>query len=178
MSWTIDADHSHLDFAVKHMTIATVRGRFRHFTFDAETNQAGDLVRLTATIDANSIDTNVGARDAHLRSADFFDAEHHPTITFRSTRIVPAADRAWDVEGDLSIRGVTRPVRLAVVLTAAIIDPDGNHRAAAEVTAKINRKDWGLNWNQALELGGMLVGDEVKISAEVEAVRPLAAAAA
>ena len=115
MRWTIDPSHSRIEFSVKHMAIATVRGHFRNFTFDAETNARGELLSLTASIDANSIDTNAEQRDAHLRSPDFLDAANHPTLEFRSTRVTREGVNVYDVEGSLTIRGLARPVRLQVV---------------------------------------------------------------
>jgi polyisoprenoid-binding protein YceI len=178
MRWTVDPSHSRIEFSVKHMAIATVRGHFRNFTFDAETNPRGELVSIAASIDAHSIDTNAEQRDAHLRSPDFLDADNHPTLEFRSTRITRRGANDYDVDGTLTIRGLARPVRLQVLQSDAVRDPWGNQRAAAEVMGKINRKDWGLNWNQALEFGGVLVGDEVKLSIDVQAVAREATAAA
>jgi polyisoprenoid-binding protein YceI len=160
------------------MAIATVRGHFRNFTFDAETNARGELLSLAASIDATSIDTNAEQRDAHLRSPDFLDAANHPTLEFRSTRITRSRANDYDVEGTLTIRGLPRPVQLQVVQSDAVRDPWGNQRVAAEVTGKLSRKDWGLTWNQALEFGGVLVGDEVKFSIDVQAVAREAAAVA
>jgi polyisoprenoid-binding protein YceI len=178
MHWTIDPSHSRIEFSVKHMAIATVRGHFRNFTFDAETNARGELLSLAASIDATSIDTNAEQRDAHLRSPDFLDAANHPTLEFRSTRITRSGAHDYDVEGALTIRGLPRPVQLQVVQSDAVRDPWGNQRVAAEVTGKLSRKDWGLTWNQALEFGGVLVGDEVKFSIDVQAVAREAAAVA
>lgn len=178
MHWTIDPSHSRIEFSVKHMAIATVRGHFRNFTFDAETNARGELLSLAASIDATSIDTNAEQRDAHLRSPDFLDAANHPTLEFRSTRITRSGASDYDVEGTLTIRGLPRPVQLQVVQSDAVRDPWGNQRVAAEVTGKLSRKEWGLTWNQALEFGGVLVGDEVKFSIDVQAVAREAAAVA
>jgi len=178
MHWTIDPSHSRIEFSVKHMAITTVRGHFRSFTFDANTDDAGNLVSLAASIDATSIDTNVEQRDAHLRSADFLDVANHPTVTFRSTRIQRRSADEYDVQGDLTIRGVTKPARFSMTRSPVVRDPWGNQRAGVEGAGKLHRKDWGLNWNQALEFGGVLVGDEVKFTIEVEAVAQKVAAVA
>ena len=178
MQWTIDPAHSQIEFAVKHMAISTVRGRFKRFAFDAQTDDAGDLVAVEATIDAASVDTNVEQRDAHLRSGDFLDAENHPTLVFRSTAIDRADEGEYRVTGDLTIRGTTKPVTFTLSRGQIIRDPYGNTRVAAEGTGKLSRKEWGLNWNQALELGGVLVSDEVRFTIEVQAVAVQGAAIA
>ena len=170
MHWNIDTAHSTVGFAVKHMAISTVRGAFRDFTATAQTDDAGTLLSLSADIRAGSIDTGVAPRDAHLRSADFFWADEHPEITFRSTRVTRMGRDEYEVVGDLSMRGVTRPATLTVVIGDSVRDGDGNARMAAEATGRINRRDWGLNWNQALELGGVLVSEEVKFTIDVQAV--------
>ena len=169
MKWTLDTTHSAAEFAVKHLMISTVKGRFNTFTGSGNTNTDGTLKSAELTIDATSINTNVEARDNHLRSADFFDVAKFPTITFKSTKI---EQKGTDVTitGDLTMHGETKPVTLKGELTAAVTDPWGNQRTALAVTAKINRKDWGLQWNQALEAGGWAVGEDVKLSVEFEAV--------
>ena len=169
MKWNLDTTHSAAEFAVRHLMISTVKGRFSQLAGSGETNPDGTLKAVEMTLDVASIDTNVASRDTHLRSADFFDAGTYPKITFRSTRI---EQRGGDiaVTGDLTIRGVTKPVTLKGEFTAPVKDPWGNERAAIAVSAKLNRKDWGLTWNQLLEAGGVAVGEEVKISVEAEAV--------
>ena len=169
MKWTLDTTHSAAEFAVKHLMISTVKGRFNTFTGNGETNPDGTLKSAELTIDAASLNTNVDARDNHLRSADFFDVAKFPTINFKSTKI---EQKGTDITitGDLTMHGETKPVTLKGELTAAVTDPWGNQRSALAVTAKINRKDWGLHWNQALETGGWAVGEEVKLSVEFEAV--------
>jgi adhesin HecA-like repeat protein len=169
MKWNLDTTHSAAEFAVRHLMISTVRGRFKQFTGAGETNADGTLKSVEVAIDAASIDTNEGKRDEHLRSPDFFDAAGHPSLTFRSTSIdQKGSDIA--ITGDLTIRGMSRPVTLRGEFTAPVTDPWGNARAALAVSAKISRKEWGLTWNQALETGGFVVSDDVKISVEVEAV--------
>lgn len=169
MKWNLDTTHSAAEFAVKHLMISTVKGRFNTFTGTGETNADGTLKSAELSIDVSSINTNVDARDNHLRSPDFFDAAKFPQITFRSTKI---EQKGTDITitGDLTMRGVTKPVTLKGELTAAVTDPWGNQRSALAVSSKINRKDWGLNWNQALEAGGWAVGEDVKLNVEFEAV--------
>jgi polyisoprenoid-binding protein YceI len=177
MKWNLDTTHSAAEFAVKHLMISTVKGRFNTFTGTGETNADGTIKSAELNIDATSINTNVEARDNHLRSADFFDVEKFPTITFKSTKIdQKGADIS--ITGDLTIHGVTKPVTLKGEFTPAVTDPWGNSRSALAVATKINRKDWGLHWNQTLEAGGWAVGEEVKINVEFEAVADKAQAAA
>ena len=169
MKWNIDTSHSAADFAVKHLMISTVRGRFSKFEGAGETNPDGTLKSVQMTLDVASIDTNDAKRDEHLRSPDFFDAGVHPKITFRSTRIEQKGSDV-SITGNLTIRGTTKPVLLLGEFTAPVKDPWGNSRAALAISAKVSRKEWGLVWNQLLEAGGVAVGDEVRISVEVEAV--------
>lgn len=169
MQWNVDTNHAEIEFAVRHLMISTVKGRFRTFDGSGETDIAGKLESVALTIDAASIDTNVSARDAHLRSADFFDVATHPTITFRSTAIEHDGS-AITIRGDLAMKGATKPVVLRGTYAAPSNDPWGNPRAALSVTGTINRKEWGLNWNQVLEAGGVTVGDDVTLRIEVEAV--------
>jgi polyisoprenoid-binding protein YceI len=169
MRWNLDTTHSAAEFAVKHLMISTVKGHFRTFAGTGETNTDGTLKSAELTIDAATISTNVDARDNHLRSADFFDVEKFPQIIFRSTKIEQkGADIT--ITGDLTMHGETKPVTLTGEMTGAVTDPWGNLRSALAVSTKINRKDWGLHYNQALEAGGWVVGEEVKISVEFEAV--------
>lgn len=169
MKWNLDTTHSAAEFAVKHLMISTVKGRFNTFTGTGETGPDGAIKSAELTIDAASLSTNVDARDNHLRSADFFDVEKFPKITFKSTKITQVGTDVT-ITGDLTIRGVTKPVTLKGEVTMPVTDPWGNSRSALAVTTKINRKDWGLLYNQALEAGGWVVGDEVKINVEFEAV--------
>jgi polyisoprenoid-binding protein YceI len=158
--------------------ISTVKGRFGEFTGTVEVDPA-DLTtaRLTVTVNTASLDTRTTDRDNHLRSADFFDVANHPTLTYVSRRVERNGD-SYRVIGDLTIRGVTREVPLAVTLTGQAKDPWGNQKMAFEATARINRTDFGLNWNAALEAGGVLVGEEVKISIDVQLLAAAARAAA
>ena len=169
-TYSIDKAHSEASFQVRHL-LTKVRGRFSDFEGTIDYNES-DPARssVNVTIQAASIDTNERDRDNHLRSADFFDAEKFPTLTFRNQSITGKGDDRFDVAGDLTIRGVTRPVTLAVTFLGKAKDPWGNERIAFEADATINRKDFGLNWNAALETGGFLVGDEVKISLSAQAI--------
>jgi len=171
-TWNLDPAHATVGFAVKHLMISTVRGHFNDISGTVvvdEANLAG--AKIEVTIAAASIDTRVEQRDAHLRSPDFFDAERFPTITFRSTRLERGGAADFRLIGELTIRGVTREVALDVTDEGRGTDPWGGTRAAFSLRGKINRADFGLTWNQALEAGGVLVSDEVKIEAEVQFVR-------
>jgi polyisoprenoid-binding protein YceI len=151
------------------MGISTVRGRFKKFA--VEVDEANNTLRaLNVSVDAASIDTGEAQRDQHLRSGDFLDVEHHPEIRFRSTSVAARGQGRYAVSGDLTIRGQTHPVTFEVETAPPVTDPWGNNRAAATGTGTLNRRVWGLNWNKALELGGWLVGDDVRFSFDVEAV--------
>ena len=174
-TWNLDPAHSSIEFAVKHMMFTTVRGRFKDvkgtITVD---EQNPDRSVVDVEIAAASIDTGVADRDGHLRSADFLDVENHPTLTFRSKRVEGAMKKEGDpfkVVGDLTIRGTTIEVTLDAVYEGMGKDPWGGTRAGARATARIDRRDWGLMWNQALETGGILVANEVRIEVEVQAVK-------
>jgi polyisoprenoid-binding protein YceI len=172
-TWNIDPVHTVAEFKVKHMMISNVKGHFTGVT-GALTLDEGDLTRsrLEVSIDAASINTREPQRDGHLKSADFFDVEKFPTLTFKSNSIARTGEGELTVAGDLTIHGVTRPVTFAVEgPTPAGKDPWGNTRIGASATAKINRKDYGLTWNAALETGGILVGDEVAITLDVQFVK-------
>lgn len=168
--WTIDPSHSAVEFSVKHMMFATAKGRFSDvmgtITVD---NEHGGNSSVEVEIAAASIDTHDAKRDEHLKAADFFDVETYPTITFKSTEVEPAGDSNLKVTGDLTIRGVTRPVVLDAEFNGQGTNPWGQGVISYSAHTKINRKDFGLNWNAALESGGVLVGDEVKITIEIEA---------
>ncbi|HEY6032810.1 MAG TPA: YceI family protein [Kofleriaceae bacterium] len=172
MRWNIDGSHSTAEFSVRHLMITNVKGRFGTLSgtvdYDPEKPEAS---QTDVTIDATSIDTRDEKRDAHLRSPDFFDVEKFPSLTFKSTSVVKTDD-GFAATGDLTIHGVTKPVTLEVEGPSdQNKDPWGNTRIGASATAKINRKDFGLNWNAALEAGGVLVGEQVKISIEVSLVQ-------
>src|SRR3984893_10516174 len=172
-TWNIDPAHSVAEFKVKHMMISNVKGQFAKVT-GVLTLDESDLTdsRVEAMIEAASIETRDAQRDAHLKSADFFDVEKFPALSFKSTRISLVRDGELAVEGDLIIRGVTRKVVFSVEgPTPPAKDPWGNTRVAVSATTKINRKDFGLTWNTALETGGILVGDEVTITVDVQFVK-------
>lgn len=168
-TWTIDASHSEVGFSVKHLMISTVRGRFAGVA-GTVTYTPGDFASASAdiTIDAATIDTREEKRDAHLRSADFFDVEKFPTLTFKSRRVQGASAEAFQLVGDLTIRDVTREVVLDVAFEGTQKDPWGNTKAGFTATTRISRTDFGLTWNAALETGGVLVGDDIKIGLDVQ----------
>lgn len=172
-TWNLDSAHSVAEFKVKHMMISNVKGQFTKLKGSVTLNE-GDVTRseVEASIDANSISTGEAQRDAHLKSADFFDVEKYPTLSFKSTQIRRAGDGELKVSGDLTIHGVTRNVTFNVEgPTAPGKDPWGNTRIGLSATTKISRKDFGLTWNAALETGGILVGDEVTITLDVQFVK-------
>ena len=171
--WTLDPTHSEIVFKVRHMMITNVKGEFRKFDAsiltDGEDFSKSSLIDLT--IDAGSIYTNDDSRDGHLKSEDFFDVEKFPTLTFEGRSLTKVRDDEYELSGILTIKGVSKDVRLNVEFGGVNKDPWGNEKAGFSLTGKINRKDFGLNWNAALETGGVLVSDEVKISAEVQFVK-------
>ncbi len=167
--WVIDASHSHVGFTVRHVMVSKVRGSFGTFSGTIHVAEQPQESSVEVTIDLASIDTRDEGRDAHLRSPDFFDVEQFPQATFRSTKVT-GDGAAWKVDGELTIRGVTRPVALEGEYLGSNKSPYGFQVAGFSAKTKINRKDYGLNWNAALETGGVLVGDEVKISLDLELV--------
>ncbi|MFZ5624264.1 MAG: YceI family protein [Gemmatimonadota bacterium] len=177
--WQLDPSHCTVEFAVRHLMISTVRGRFGDVKGTVTTE--GDDFRtaqVDVTIGVASIDTREPQRDDHLRSADFFDVAKYPTITFKSRRVEGPEKGPFRVVGDLTMHGVTREVVLDVTLEGAGKDPWGNYRAGFSAKTTLNRKDFGLAWNQLLEAGGVVVGDEVKVSIDAELVKQVATAAA
>jgi polyisoprenoid-binding protein YceI len=174
--WQIDSSHSSIHFSVRHLVIAKVRGQFSRWTGTLEV-PGRDFARgsLDVVIDASSIDTGVADRDAHLRSADFFDVERYPEITFTSATVTQASADRLHVAGALTIKGVTRDVVLDVEVLGQAKDPWGNERAAFSATTSIDRREFGLTWNQALETGGVMVGERIDIAIDIEAVRQAAA---
>lgn len=172
-TWNIDAAHSTAEFAVKHMMVSTVKGQFGKLQGSIEGDVTSPLgASVTASIDVSSITTNEPQRDAHLRSDDFFNAEKFPTIAFASKRVERVDDENYRVVGDLTIRDITKEVVLATEFGGQVRDPYGNDRVGFTATTQVNRKEFGLNWNGLLETGGVLVGDKVKITLNIEAVRP------
>ena len=172
MRYTIDGSHSSAEFTVRHLMITNVRGRFGTLSGTVDYDpKAPEASTINVTIDATSIDTREAKRDAHLRSADFFDVEKFPTLTFVSKRVTKSKDGLTAL-GDLTMHGVTKEIALEVEgPTETTTDPWGNRRIGASATAKIHRKDWGLNWNAALEAGGVVVGEQVKIAIEVSMIQ-------
>jgi polyisoprenoid-binding protein YceI len=171
-TWTVDPVHTSAEFGIRHLMITTVRGRFTDVQGTVVTDDADPAKgSVEVTIGAASIDTREAQRDAHLRSADFFDVEKHPTITFRSTAIRDLSDDDFKVVGDLTIHGVTRQVVLDATSEGRARDPWGGDRAGFHATTKIKRSDFGLTWNQLLEAGGLTVADDVKITLEVQLVK-------
>lgn len=170
--WVIDPTHSEIGFKVKHMMFTNVSGKFERFESEIETE--GDdfqnaAIRFSA--DAGSVSTGNADRDKHLASADFFDAEKFPKVTFTASGLTKKSGDDYTLTGDLSLHGVTRPVTLDVEFGGLQKDPWGNTKAGFSITGKINRKDWGLNWNAALETGGVLVSEEVKFAIELQFVK-------
>jgi polyisoprenoid-binding protein YceI len=170
--WAVDVTHSSIDFSVKHMMIASVRGTFHKFDADIEADPE-DLTsaNIRFSIDVSSIDTRNGDRDAHLRSADFFDVEQFPNIAFQSKQIIKKGDGEYEVTGDLTLHGVTRSETFSVTFEGHGKDPWGNERAGFSGQGQIKRSDYGLTYNAVLETGGVLIGDQVKISIQIEAIK-------
>ena len=170
-AWSVDPSHSQVGFGVRHLVVSTVRGEFKAYSGKLSLDEA-DPARSTveATIDVNSIDTRVADRDAHLKSPDFFDAAAHPTITFRSTKVAKAGKEKLKVTGDLTLRGVTKPVVLDVATTPEVKGMFGETRRGFAATTKISRKAFGLTWNKLVE-AGPAVGDEVTIALDLEVVK-------
>lgn len=171
-NWNVDAAHSSLEFVVKHMMISKAKGVFNEFEAVIEANPDNlEDAKIEFNVDINSVDTRKKDRDDHLRSADFFDVENHPKMTFVATDIKKKSDNNYDVTGDLTIRGTKKPVTFDIDYEGSGKDPWGNEVAGFSGSTKINRKEFGLTWNTALETGGVMVADEVKINVEIEAVK-------
>lgn len=171
MAWTIDRAHSMVEFRVKHMMFTTVRGQFTDFDGTLQLDRSNPTnSHVEGVVQVASIDTGDKDRDNHLRSADFFDAAQYPEMTFRSTRIERKGNNEYKVYGDMTIHGISRPVTWDVEGAELGKDPWGNSRLGFSAETRINRRDFGLTWNVALESGGWLVADEIRISAEIEAI--------
>lgn len=168
--WTLDPTHSEVTFKVKHLMISNVKGEFKNFTATVD-GEDFEKAKISASIESASIDTNNADRDGHLKSADFFDVENYAKLTFESTSLKKTDDYEYKLTGLLTIKGVSKEVTLDVEFGGVNKDPWGNEKAGFSLEGKINRKDWGLNWNTALETGGVLVSDEVKLQAEVQFVK-------
>lgn len=172
MNWKIDSAHSHIQFSVRHMMISTVRGEFEEFDGTIDFDQDNpEHSNIEVRIDAASINTREEDRDNHLRSDDFLNVEEYPYLTFNSKRVEPQGDDRGRVVGDLTIRGVTNEVVLDVDFQGVAKSPWGATSAGFSGSTTINRKDWGLTWNQALETGGVLVGDKIEIDIELELIK-------
>lgn len=170
--WTLDPSHSEMQFKVRHMMITNVTGNFTSFNVEASTEEhdfSTATIRFSA--DVNSISTNNEQRDGHLKSADFFDAAQFPAIQFESNALRAAGDGEYTLEGTLTIKGVSKPVVLQVEAGGIAVDPYGNTKAGFTLSGKISRGEFGLTWNAALETGGVMVSDEVKIQAEIQLVK-------
>lgn len=169
MAWVTDPAHTRIEFVARHMMLSKVRGEFQDFSVNLELDEAHpETAAVEARIKTASINTRDAQRDGHLRSPDFFKADEYPEMVFKSTRIARTGETAAQLHGDLTIRNVTRPVVLDVAYLGASKSPWGTTNAGFEVSAKINREDWGLTWNVALETGGWLVGKEITINIEAE----------
>jgi polyisoprenoid-binding protein YceI len=170
-AYTLDAAHSRLGFSARHAMVTTVRGAFTGFEGSASIDSANPAnSKVDLSIDVNSIDTGVADRDGHLKSGDFFDAENFPHISFASSSVERDGDE-WAITGDLTIKDVTKPVTIVFEETGSAQDPFGNLRVGFEGGTTINRKDWGLTWSAALETGGVLVSEKIKLEIDVSAIR-------
>ncbi len=168
--WEIDRSHSSVEFVVRHLVVSKVRGRFGEFSGALEIGEVPEQSSVEVVIDAASIDTGDAGRDEHLRSPDFLDVATYPTLSFRSTAVRGGGQR-WQVDGELTVRGVAKPVALDVELEGVVTNPWGKEVAIFSATTEIDREDFGLTWNQALETGGVLVGKKVKILLDLSAVK-------
>ena len=173
MLWSIDPAHSQIQFSAKHLGISTVRGTFESFEGHIE-EEDGDVSEVTVEVELASLNTGNAQRDGHLKGADFFDVENNPKATFRLIRFVRSGDEVT-AEGELTLHGATRPITLTGEIGGPSKDPWGNEKVSASLSTKISRKEWGLVWNVALEAGGVLVSDEVKLIVEVQAMAAVAA---
>ena len=169
-TYTLDDSHTNIGFSARHLVVAKTRGRFASFRGEVVVGEDPFDSRIDVDIDVASVDSRDENRDAHLRSADFFDVEHFPTMTYRSQGVRPAEHGKYVVDGELTVRGVTRPVALTIEFHGAVTDPWGGTRAGFSASGELNREDFGLTWNQALEGGGVLVGKTVTIEIEAELV--------
>jgi polyisoprenoid-binding protein YceI len=170
-TYAVDPSHSHVGFKARHLVVAKVRGRFAEFEGTVTIADEPLESSVDVTVQLASIDTRDEKRDEHLRSGDFFDVDQHPTLTFRSTGVRPVGDDVYDVDGELTVHGITRPLTLRTTFEGTARDPWGGERAAFSATARLDRNDFGLTWNQALETGGVLVGKDIDIDIEAEIVR-------
>ena len=170
-TWTVDPAHSSVGFSVKHLGIANVRGKFEDFEGTLEIGEGDTSARAYGTVQGVSVSTGDAGRDEHLRSADFFGVEANPELRFESTSIEPVDDETFEIVGDLSMNGVTKPVKLTAEVQGEETDPWGNERVALEVTGQLNRGDWNMTFNQALGSGNLLVGEKVKLALDISAIK-------
>lgn len=171
-TWAIDPTHSEVQFKIKHLVISTVTGSFKSFEGSVETENDGfEGAKVQFSADIDSIDTNMAQRDAHLKSADFFDAENFPKLSFVSSSFTQKDDENYVLTGDLTLRGVTKSVTLSATYGGQMVDFYGNTKAGFEISGKINRKDFGLNWSAVTEAGGVVVSDEVKLHINVQVAK-------
>lgn len=170
--WALDPAHSELTFKIKHLMISNVSGAFKNFSAKVETVETDfSTANINLTAEMNSISTNNEQRDAHLRSSDFFEVEKFPQLKFTSTEIEQTDDESFNLYGNLTIKGVTKPVKLNMEYNGIVKDPYGQEKAGFFVSGKINRSDWGINLNVALETGGLMLGEDIRIQSEVQFVR-------
>ena len=169
-TYVIDASHTNVGFVVRHLMVSKTRGSFPELTGTITIGDDPLDSSVEVSIDAAGVDTGDEKRDGHLRSPDFFDVEQFPAISYRSTRVTPAAPGHFDVDGELTVRGITKPVQLQVTFEGAVTDPWGNTRSGFAASAEVDREDFGLTWNQVLEGGGVVIGKKIVIEIEAEAV--------
>jgi len=170
-TWTVDAVHSSVGFSVKHLGIATVRGHFDEFQGTLEIGEGDNSARAHGTVQAVSVNTNDSGRDEHLRSADFFGVEANPELSFASTAIEHVDEDTFLITGDLTMNGVTKPIKLTAEVQGTETDPWGNERVGLEVYGQLNRSDWNMTFNQALGSGNLLVGEKVKLELDISAIK-------
>ena len=171
-TWTIDSTHSEIGFKVKHMMFTNVSGKFDAYEGTIETEENDfTTAKISFSADIASIDTRNTDRDNHLKSGDFFDVENHPKLTFTGKSFNKINDHNYELTGDLTIKGISKEVKLPVEFSGLMQDPWGNTKVGLNIETKINRKDWGLNWNAALETGGVLVGEEVKLIIDLQLMK-------
>ena len=170
--WLLDATHSELTFRIKHLMISNISGAFKNFSAKVETEGTDfSKANISLIAEMNSVSTNNEQRDVHLRSSDFFEVEKFPQLKFTSTRIEQTADESFNLRGNLTMKGVTKPVKLTMEFNGIVKDPYGQEKAGFLVSGKIKRSDWGINLNVALETGGLMLGDDVRIQSEVQFIR-------
>jgi len=170
-TWAVDPIHSTVGFSVKHLGIATVRGKFEDFAGTLEIGEGDETARAYGSVQGVSINTGDSGRDEHLRSADFFGVEQNPELGFESTAIEQVDEDTFEITGDLTMNGVTKPITLTAEVQGEETDPWGNERVALEVTGQLNRGDWDMTFNQALGSGNLLVGEKVKLQLDIAAIK-------